>query len=295
MKKLLFTLLTILSVTAIAAQSDSTMNQYDTIKTKKYVIIRNNYTNQQDTIKKKSINTSHSSDNVIDISYSNAENTNKNGNIKTKWFVFDLGFANFNDKTNYAVAQSGQYFQDFGKGEVNASTMNLINSKSSNVNIWLFMQKINIAKHKLNLKWALGSEMYNFRFENNLSYRSNDYCYIFKDSVNFSKNKLFANYLTVPIMINYRANPENESSFTISAGVSAGYLINARNKQISNERGKQKFNSNFDLETFRLALVGEIGLGPIQVYGSYSLTNLYKDKTGLEQYPFAFGVRFSKW
>jgi len=54
--------------------------------------------------------------------------------------------------------------------------------------------------------------------------------------------------------------PENKKSLSFSAGVSAGYLISSRNKQISAERGKQKISGNFDLEPFRLAIIWRIGL-----------------------------------
>lgn len=96
-------------------------------------------------------------------------------------------------------------------------------------------------------------------------------------------------------MVNFTPMPENKKSLSISAGISAGYLISSRNKQISAERGKQKINGNFDLESFRLAVVGELGLGQVRLYGSYSLNSLYKESTGLQQYPYTLGIRFSNW
>ena len=77
--------------------------------------------------------------------------------------------------------------------------------------------------------------------------------------------------------------------------MSAGYLIASRNKQISAERGKQKVNGDFSFEPWRLATIGEIGLGPIRLYGSYSLNKLQKDITRVEQYPYTVGIRFSRW
>ena len=78
-------------------------------------------------------------------------------------------------------------------------------------------------------------------------------------------------------------------------GVSAGYLVGSRNKQISGERGKQKINGNFEMEPWRLAAIGELGIGPVRLYGSYSLNKLQKDVTRLEQFPYAIGIRFSNW
>ena len=40
--------------------------------------------------------------------------------------------------------------------------------------------------------------------------------------------------------------------------MSAGYLWNAKNKQISGERGKEKFRGNFNLNDWRFATIGEL-------------------------------------
>jgi hypothetical protein len=56
-----------------------------------------------------------------------------------------------------------------------------------------------------------------------------------------------------------------------------------------------KYKGDFDLQPFRLAAVAEMGLGPIRLYGSYSLNKLHADGTRLSQYPYAIGIRFSNW
>jgi len=61
--------------------------------------------------------------------------------VSTNWWIFDLGFANFRDQTNYTTAQAGSYFQTIKNGPVNQNSMNLINGKSSNVNIWFLCKK----------------------------------------------------------------------------------------------------------------------------------------------------------
>jgi hypothetical protein len=49
------------------------------------------------------------------------------------------------------------------------------------------------------------------------------------------------------------------------------------------------------LQPWRFAVVGELGLGPVRLYGSYSLNDLHKESTGLKQTPYAVGIRFSNW
>ncbi|WP_026764865.1 outer membrane beta-barrel protein [Sediminibacterium salmoneum] len=221
----------------------------------------------------------------------------KRKNLSTNWWIVDLGFANMRDNTDYGYAQAGSYFRTFRPqdGPVNENSYRLNTGKSSNVNLWFFMQKLNVSKNVLNLKYGLGLEMYNFRYDSRLSYNNSPTPYVFNDSISFTKNKLYAGYLTVPFMININTTPDKRKGFSFSAGVSAGYLIASRNKQISAERGKVKEKADFYMEPFRLAAIGEIGLGPVRLYGSYSLNKLQKDVTRLEQYPFVVGVRLSTW
>ena len=214
----------------------------------------------------------------------------KKSNISTNWLVFDLGFANFNDETAYGSAEANGYLlggtQPFTKND-----MKLRTAKSSNVNIWV-MQKLNVAKQVLNLKYGIGIEMFNYRYSTNISYRENP-ARVIRDSAQFSKNKLFVGYLSVPFMVNLNFTPKKEKGLSLSAGVSAGYRIGSRNKQISQLRGKEKTNGEFDLEQWRIAYIADLGLGPVRVYGSYSMTPLHE--RGLKQYPYAVGIRFSNW
>ena len=213
--------------------------------------------------------------------------------FKTNWWIFDLGFANINDKTNYAGAEAQSFLKTIRAGDkpITKDDLKLRASKSSNVNIWVVMQRLNLAKGYVNLKYGLGLEMFNFRYESNISYNKNP-VYIFRDTVNFSKNKLYAAYATVPFMLNINTSPGHKG-LSLSAGVSAGYLIGSHTKQISNERGTVKIRGDLGLEKFRLAYIGELGIGPIHLYGTYSMRRLQEN--GLEQYPYSIGIRFSSF
>ena len=207
--------------------------------------------------------------------------------ITTNWWIFDLGFANLVDNTTKAPQLSTL---------PKSTDLKLNNVKSSNVTIWIVQQKLNLYKHYWNFKYGIGIEMYNFRFENPISFSNTASNYQYFDVVDFKKNKLFVEYLSVPLLLNYHSNPENSKSFYASIGMSAGYLIQTHTKQISDERGKRKVNGNFDLNNFKLATIGELGIGSVRLYGSYSRTNMFDEKlTNFDMNPFAIGVRFSKF
>lgn len=271
------------------AQTDTTSKNTDTVKVGNFVII------------KKKGNASSDAEEVHNkvkdyYSYYIERTPRKKRNVTTNWLIFDLGFANFRDNTDYAYAQQGSYFKVLrpADGPVNKNSYILNTGKSSNVNIWFFIQKLNVSKHVLNLKYGLGLEMYNYRYDTRLSYRRDPEPFVFNDSISFTKNKLYVEYLTIPLMININTAPDHRNSFSFSVGASAGYLTSSRNKQISGERGKQKIKGDFNFEPWRLALITEMGLGPIRLYGSYSLNRLQKDVTRVEQYPYAIGIRFGR-
>jgi len=219
-------------------------------------------------------------------------------NTTTSWLEFDLGFANLIDKTP-TMAFNTMYmpsYQSFAPVAVTNTNLKLNNPKSSNVNIWIVQQKTNLYKHYLNLKYGLGIEMYNFRFEQPISFGNTPGNYIYFDNVHFSKNKLFVEYLTVPIQLNFQSEPGNDKSFYASLGMSAGYLLESRTKQISDERGKKKVGGNFNLNNYKMAAIGELGIGGIRLYGAYSMTNLFDKKlTYFDMAPFVIGLRISRF
>lgn len=288
MKRILLAGIIMLSSLITIAQTDTSgaENKTDTVFAGNFIIIRNG----------KEKNTNHDSlpprrENytIINIPgmHSWQADKPKNKTISTNYLIFDLGFANYNDKTNYSTPQTAI----FAEPGIDKHDLKLITGKSSNVNIWLFMQKLNISKHVLNLKYGLGLNMYNYRYNSNISFQENP-PYVAMDTVDFSKNKLYAAYATVPLMINVKPDPNRRHGFNFSAGVSAGYRMNTHSKQISDERGKVKNHDDFDLDPWMFAYVAEIGLGPVRIYGSYSINPLFQDA---KQYPYTIGLRFSNW
>lgn len=219
----------------------------------------------------------------------------KNSRVQTSWLLLDLGFSNFEDKTNYASAEALTFTGGTPNSHISGNDFDLRNGKSFNINIWIFRQQYGITRDNvLNLSYGLMIENNNYRFENNISFRNyGNGRYVGFDSINFSKNKLATSYFTIPVMLGFNTNPRSGHGFNAAAGVSIGYLYSSRNKQISDERGKQKIKSNFNMEPWKLQFVGEVGLGGLRVYGSYSPNSMFK--SGLDMRPYNIGLRIGGW
>lgn len=219
---------------------------------------------------------------------------NKPSNVRTNWWIVDIGFANYTDNTDYGSIAAQQY----APGS-NNSWLDLKTSKSVNVNIWFFMQRLNMVKHVVNLQYGLGLELNNYRYKHLIRYDddppaiSNPPILSIDNISNFKKDKLAADYLTVPLMLNFNLTPKRHSGFGFSAGISAGWLYSARNKTIISGEGKKKAKDDFDLDRWKLSYIGELSLGPVKLYGSLAMKNMYK--RGLDVTPYNIGFRISQW
>ena len=210
-------------------------------------------------------------------------------NLTTNWWIIDMGFSGFNDKTVYASAEA----QAFAPGSTE-EWFDIKSGKSRNVNIWFFMQRLNIINHVVNLKYGLGLELNNYFFDDeSIRFQKNPTLVVMDNALKGAKkNKLAADYLTVPLMLNFNFTPERRNGFGFSAGISAGYLYSARQK-VKFSDDKVKVHNDFDLQDWKLSYVGEINLGLVKLYGSYAFQSMWE--RGLDHTPFTAGIRFSNW
>ncbi len=154
--------ITILSVILISitsyAQTDSVKIQRnnDTIRIGGMIILKKGEPNEK----------KH-----VTVTVGNRYKRKTNSNVSTSSFIVDLGFANWVDKTNYSNATSDGYIINKpGSPELVANDFKLKTIKSVNVNIWFFMQRLNLVKHYVNLKYGLGVELNNYRFKSAISF-----------------------------------------------------------------------------------------------------------------------------
>ena len=133
------------------AQTDTTgkENKEDTVYVGNFIIIRNG---KEKNTYNDSLPPKRENYTIITIpgmhEYKEWRSEGRKKNVSTNYLIFDLGFLNYNDRTDYNDPQTAI----FAAPGIDKHDMKLITSKSSNVNIWLFMQKLNISKHVFNLK-----------------------------------------------------------------------------------------------------------------------------------------------
>jgi hypothetical protein len=283
MKRILLAAIAMSTSMLSLAQTDTTKREkIDTIKVGGMIIIKKSDGEGHDTIRNRN--------RTITISNNRNNVKRTNSNLRTNWWIVDLGFSNFNDKTNYAAAQASGFVAP-GVGE---DQLELRTGKSVNVNIWFFMQRLNMVKNVVNLKYGLGLELNNYRFDDERVYFQENPTRIVlnEDYKGAKKNKLAADYVTVPVMLNLNFTPGRKNGFLVSGGVSAGYLYSSRQKFKVGDN-KDKNHDDFDLRKWKLAYIGELGLGPVRLYGSYAMKSMWEK--GLDQTPYNVGIRISSF
>lgn len=254
------------------AQTDSTEQKADTIRVGGMIII-----------KKPGHNGNENREVVI------SNHRKSSSNVSTNWWIVDIGFANWKDETDYALARQSGFVTSDISGKDN---LKLRSGKSVNVNIWVFHQRLNLVKHVVNLKYGLGLELNNYHFDDErVRFSKNPTLISFDSSLEgVTKNKLAADYVTIPLMLNFNFTPSRRNGFGLSAGISAGYLYSARQK-IKDDGEKTKLHDDFNLEKWKLSYIAEVTLGPVRLYGSMSIKNMWEK--GLDMIPYNVGIRFS--
>lgn len=193
--------------------------------------------------------------------------------VEQSWFVMDLGW-------NIWLTENNNPLPDA------YSALELDRAKSANFHLGIIQQGINIYKGKLRFVYGAGIEFNNYRFKKNvdLTPDSKPLTYIVNPEIKYKKNKLVSQYVTMPLMLNFKSDPNNEDeSFNIAAGIQLGYLISSNTKQKWTEGGKKQKNktkADYNFEDYRMGYVFQFGYGDFNLYAKYYPTAVFKNNQG---------------
>ena len=122
------------------------------------------------------------------------------------------------------------------------------------------------------------------------------------DTSHFKKYKLATAWLEAPIELRFSSNPmEDGKSVKFALGIKIGTLLNAHTKgktwQDKSDKTLiayiQKENSKHFFNTTRLSATARVGYGHFSLFGSYSITPLFKDGVAAVIRPFTIGLAIS--
>jgi hypothetical protein len=173
--------------------------------------------------------------------------------------------------------------------------LNLVNGKSTNVNL-TYNHYFNIYRENVRMSVGLGLDWNNYRLAGDSTLMPNQNTLTFNpdaavNSVDFTKNKLLARYVTLPVMLHFQTNEgDNGKRLGVSGGVELGYLINGRVKQVSEVKGKTKVNDKFNLNDLRYGFMGRVSYGDMGIYAKYYPQSTFNKNEGPDLNTFCVGL-----
>ncbi len=202
--------------------------------------------------------------------------------------------------------------------------LNMNTARSLTVNLNPFELNVNLLNNHLGFTTGLGLQISNYYFTNNyvmLKDSSSLVAYKVQDAqgnpVKMKVNKMVVSYLNLPLFFEYQTNRYRRiNSFHVTLGVIAGVRIGSYTKQVYNNKEESYFlvddsgnriaafdvehytvrdRGTYHLNPFKLDAAFRIGWSHINLFGTYSFTQMFQKTQGPELYPFTVGITLLGW
>lgn len=113
----------------------------------------------------------------------------------------------------------------------------------------------------------------------------------------YKKFKLSTNYLEIPLEIRYRQVPENANKgWKVGVGLKIGNLVNVHTRSvqtINNSKHIEKESNKSMFNTWRFQGTARVGYGNFALYGTYTLTSIFKETGTYDIRPYSIGIALS--
>lgn len=168
-------------------------------------------------------------------------------------------------------------------------------ARSNTWNINFLEHKFNFGTPYVGLTTGLGLNFTSLAFKQNYVVSSSaDTIFAVIDTVTtYSKNKLKASYLTIPLLLEFNTSSDDDRSFYLAGGVVAGVKLTSKIKRegdIDGDKFKQKERGSYNLNPFKLDAAVRMGYGSFGLFANYSLTSLFEEDKTIGVHPLTFGV-----
>lgn len=128
----------------------------------------------------------------------------------------------------------------------------------------------------------------------NINFKDTGTQAIFFASSTYKRYKLTTTHLEMPLELRFFGNNKNRNrGFKASIGTNVGLFMGGHTKGVSGKGGSKfsdKVNTKRFVEQWSFSPTMRIGYGNISLYGSYSLTPLFKEGAGPQVAPYSIGI-----
>ncbi|KIO75226.1 hypothetical protein TH53_21665 [Pedobacter lusitanus] len=139
---------------------------------------------------------------------------------------------------------------------------------------------------------AAGFDWTLIRLRRNITIQKNtpDLSYI-EEPVDFDKNRFSSSYVHIPLNFEFRTKENQRGKrFYFVVGPEVGFLLNGKVKQISEERGKQKFKDDYNFQKVRLGGTVRVAYAGIGLFTKYYFNDMFESEAQKGLKNIAFGI-----
>lgn len=193
---------------------------------------------------------------------------------------FDIGFSKLIDNGQFDLSPSNE-FLDYRAG------------KTSNVSFDIMQFGYRFGSN-FKIYLAGGFDWTLIRLKKDITMQKNtaDLSYI-NEPIHFSKNRFSSSYVHVPLNFEFRTGEnKNGKRFYFVIGPEIAFLLNGKVKQISDERGKEKFKDDYNFAPFRYGAVARVGWNSLAFFAKYYASDMFDSTPQKGVKNMAFGLTF---
>lgn len=177
----------------------------------------------------------------------------------------------------------------------NASFLENDPAKSFYWNINVMDHRFNLYKEYVGLTTGFGINWTQIGIKDNqMLYANADSLWVVPDTINrYSKNKLRATYLQIPLLLEFNTNADDDKSFYVAAGVIGGVRVGSaliQKLDADNFDGKNKTKGTYGLNPFKCDATVRLGYNSWGLFANYALLPLFDTDKTAEAYPLTFGL-----
>jgi hypothetical protein len=191
----------------------------------------------------------------------------------------DLGLSRYLDNGSFTLSPANDYLE-------------FENWKTHNVGFEFFQMGYRF-NNNFKIYLGAGLDWTHIRLKRNITFQKDKptLSYVTED-IDFKKNRFSSQYLRVPLSFQLRTNDdEGGKRFYFVAGPEVGFLLNGKQKQVSDEGGKVKVKDDFNFEPFRYGGFVRLGYSNIGLYTKYYFNDVFAKGQGPADFRnIAFGL-----
>lgn len=114
-----------------------------------------------------------------------------------------------------------------------------------------------------------------------------------EEEIQFSKNRFSSSYVHIPLNFELRTKENsNGNRFYFVIGPEVGFLLNGKVKQVSDERGKQKFKDDYRFQAFRYGGTVRFGYNGFGLFTKVYMNDMFASEPQKGLTNMSFGVTF---